>query len=311
MENENRAGVTDSALTNHGVLQTKRLGQYFAAAGLRFTNIFSSDLQRARMTADAVRAAQPLPALSTGGNTTLQTVQLPILREQDFGSFECKPWNSRATTSSTVQGINQGDVEKNSKDPVDKESHESMLARTTMFLDDHLHPLLLADQKANKVVAVVSHGILLSVLWRCLLMRFAPQTVMLAPGVGTNASFRPLAYLPAWSNTGYLELDLIPTGGDPANVDADKPIPALHSVALSHGDASIASSIPAVEPYAEGSSSALTVTPLLADWRMTVKTLNGKDHLSNLKRTGGGVGSSKYDERQKNIEGFFKKQKIG
>jgi len=44
-------------------------------------------------------------------------------------------------------------------------------------------------------------------------------------------------------------------------------------------------------------------------FQITVKTINGKDHLKGLKRTGGGLGSSKFEEGQKSIETFFKKRK--
>jgi hypothetical protein len=39
-------------------------------------------------------------------------------------------------------------------------------------------------------------------------------------------------------------------------------------------------------------------------------TVNGKDHLKGLKRTGGGVGSSRHDASQKGIESFFKRRKV-
>lgn len=46
------------------------------------------------------------------------------------------------------------------------------------------------------------------------------------------------------------------------------------------------------------------------DWTTTILTINGKDHLKGLKRTGGGVGSSRHDASQKGIESFFKRRKI-
>jgi hypothetical protein len=45
-------------------------------------------------------------------------------------------------------------------------------------------------------------------------------------------------------------------------------------------------------------------------WKMVVRNVNSKDHLSNLKRTRGGVGSSTYDARQKSLEVYFKKPKM-
>jgi hypothetical protein len=45
-------------------------------------------------------------------------------------------------------------------------------------------------------------------------------------------------------------------------------------------------------------------------WTTTIMTINGKDHLKGLKRTGGGVGSSRHDASQKGIESFFKRRKV-
>jgi hypothetical protein len=49
----------------------------------------------------------------------------------------------------------------------------------------------------------------------------------------------------------------------------------------------------------------------LPGWNIIIQKINGKDHLKGLKRTGGGVGSSRFDEGQRKIETFFKKQKVG
>jgi phage baseplate assembly protein gpV len=52
-------------------------------------------------------------------------------------------------------------------------------------------------------------------------------------------------------------------------------------------------------------------TPHIAHgWNTTILAINGKDHLKGLKRTGGGVGSSRHDTSQKSIETFFKRRKV-
>src|ERR1700761_205792 len=48
------AGSRDSTLTNHGVEQTERLGEYLARNGVKFTHVFASPLSRAYKTAEAV-----------------------------------------------------------------------------------------------------------------------------------------------------------------------------------------------------------------------------------------------------------------
>ncbi|KAL0258946.1 hypothetical protein SLS55_006451 [Diplodia seriata] len=42
----------------------------------------------------------------------------------------------------------------------------------------------------------------------------------------------------------------------------------------------------------------------------TSVTINGKEHLKGLKRTGGGLGSSKHDQNQKSIDTFFKRRRV-
>ncbi|MCJ1253907.1 hypothetical protein MMC24_001721 [Lignoscripta atroalba] len=284
------AGIKDSALTIHGSLQADRLGQYLAKNALRFTHIFSSDLQRAYKTAEAIRLAQP--KADDEVTTILSTVtQLPLLREQDFGFYEGKPFYSRVRDSSmTGKDTHRA---KHLADPgfKDVESKASMAIRMNDFLDKHLIPLLKCTGKAEEPsIAIVSHGIILSNLWRCILNRFPKQSVRLAPGLSVGSGgVAPLEHLGGWSNTGYLELEVQrPTMTEEVEVTG-----------LGIPDASEEKGPTIVEHHA-----------LLSGWTMTINTINGKEHLKGLKRTGGGVGSSKFEEGQKKIESFFKKQKV-
>ena len=262
------AGVTDSRLTSHGVLQTQRLGDHLTSKGLQFSQLFSSDLQRARMTAEAIRTAQ-LSAYADKG-LVLEVVPLQLLREQDFGSFECLPWASKAANNDVYP-----DAMAPSFRP--KETKESMQARAEEFLNVCLLPLLCLNSVSTETVAVVSHGLFLSTLWRSLCLKFPSQSIYVAPDVGAYRSGRPLEHLPGWSNTGYLELHI--------NQD-------LHSP----------------EAIAQaGSSVAPSSTSTLVGLTMNIVTVNGKQHLSNLRRTRGGLGSVTYDSRQRKLDGFFKK----
>lgn len=268
------AGITDSALTNHGIFQTQKLGQYLVKQAYNIAEIFSSDLRRARLTAEAVQREQT-------ANTNDDQVQLPgltsltVLREQDFGSHELKPWASKLPTSETDRGL----VDANQASFKEKESRESMAARCDLFLDDHLLPLMHAHIGSVKCVAIVSHGLILASLWKCLLLRFSPQTISLGPDAVTASGFRPLEYLPSWSNTGYLELDIVPDTYPP---NADEKLPSV--------------------PVTDSS------TPSAVHWRVTVVRVNCVEHLKNLKRTRGGLGSATYDSRQRKLEGFFHKK---
>ncbi|KAL8686237.1 MAG: hypothetical protein Q9218_007249 [Villophora microphyllina] len=211
MQHLSSAGIRDSALTVQGVLQAERLGQFLTASGSRYTHVFSSDLQRAAKTAEALVLAQP----RDNDSLALTVQQEPKLREQDFGFYEGKPFYARQHMSKK-SGKN-GHRPEHQEDPgfQDVESKESMAARTGAFVDEYLKPLL-SDNSAEqkRVVAVVSHGILLSHLWRSILGMFAinKSAVALAPGVSIgNGGVTPLEYLGGWSNTGYLELDITMT----------------------------------------------------------------------------------------------------
>ena len=266
--------MTDSRLTTHGALQTQRLARYLVQQrGLTFTHILSSDLTRARLTADAIADAQT--SNKSSNDTRAERIALELLREQDFGSFECRSWGSK----STANGVNDKPPDLGHPDFKPKETHDSMASRMNIFLDETVHPLLVTDLEYESTVAVVSHGIILSVLWRALLQRFGARSVSFGPEVNVAAGIRPLEHLSSWSNTGFLEIDIKLT-----------PVPHCPNA------------LPAVH-------AGLTL-PKLNNYQMLIKSVNCTNHLKNLKRTRGGLGSSTFDSKQKNLEGFFKKQRI-
>ncbi|KZF19899.1 phosphoglycerate mutase-like protein [Xylona heveae TC161] len=286
------AGVRDSALTNHGVLQVNRLGQHLAKSGVKLTHIFSSDLLRAFRTAEAIRLAQ---ADQHGPKDTavLETVQLSILREQDYGYYEGKPFYARNRDSKRSGRDAHLDEHRKDDGFKEPESKESMALRMESFLGQHLLPVLQAyadgesESSASRTsVAVVAHGMILSSLWRCLLRRFPPKSISLGPEVVADGRAVALQYLGAWSNTGYLEIEL-------QRMESDTAVVTPTIVGLSD---------------AAESSISLTETHLLG-WTGVIRTINGKEHLRGLKRTGGGVGSAKHEEGQRTIESFFKRQK--
>ncbi|KAH0553000.1 hypothetical protein GP486_006804 [Trichoglossum hirsutum] len=273
------AGVTDSVLSNHGVSQARYLGAHFASAGLRFTKIFSSDLQRAFKTAEAICLAQP----SQMERNPPPVHRLDILREQDFGSMEGVTYltRHRGTTG-------RGESSRLGEDTGFKEmeSMESMVARMNTFLDERLLPLVAEDPEkdilAEEVVAIVSHGVILSVFWRCLLSRFDPQSVLPSPRA-FEQSGGSYNHMTRWANTGYSELHIRRKLDEQVKQDDASVIPKSLSV-----------------PDADG---------MLVAWSLTIRSINDRDHLAGLKRTGGGIGSSKSDGAQQNIEAFFKKDK--
>ena len=219
-------------------------------------------------------------------------IALRVLREQDFGFYEGKPFYARPRDSDKSGKDSHRSQYQGDPDFKDVESKESMHSRMNKFLKDHLIPLLHAEKEENPaVVAIVSHGIILSHLWRCFLKVLPKNSVTLSPGlsVGTGG-VTPLEYLGGWSNTGYLALDIQRKSAASNNaVEASNPSQRVF------------------EPQNTDKS----LTPTLNDYKVTIKVINGKEHLQGVKRTKGGVGSSRYDEGQKSIESFFKKQKVG
>ncbi|RDW82435.1 phosphoglycerate mutase-like protein [Coleophoma cylindrospora] len=300
------AGITDSALTNHGVLQANRLGSYLAASGLVISHIFSSDLQRAAKTADAIRAAQ-----SQSESSLKEVTKLTLLREQDFGFYEGKMFLERSGDSN--KSGKDAHIEKHRNDPgfKDVESKESMKNRMDDFINAHLLHLFQSVED-GETVAVVAHGIILSHLWRCILSRFPSSNVSVDAGVLAPDKMLSLEYLGGWSNTGYLELEVkqmtkdVPKGSD---VDTSKPTktetgaiiaPAATVSSDKSSSASALESIPVV-PKAP--------LPKLSCLSLAVKAVNSLAHLKGLKKTRGGIGNLKHDSSQKTMDSFFKKRK--
>lgn len=243
------AGSRDSSLTAHGVLQTRRLASHLVQAGFCVELIFSSNLQRAVRTAEAVLEAQKN---KHGSNLTL--VQLPELREKDFGAGE---------------GTRFGAGRSGEKLPHEgAETAEAMKVRADRFLDHHLFPALQSSHHEAKHAAcvVVAHGLILSTLFRALCARLHPGHLALGPEVPRTGSeyHSSLPVLPSWSNTGYLHGVLSPS-------------------TLTKGQK----------------------TAEMLPFKLHINWVNCTDHLEGLKKTRGGIGSARFDDKQKSIDSFF------
>ena len=213
-----------------------------------------------------------------------------VLREQDFGFYEGKPFYARPRDSRHSGKENHRSQHQDDPDFQDVESKGSMDSRMNTFLADYLLPLLFDEQEKENNIAVVSHGIILSHLWRCFLKLLSKNSVTLMAGLSVGkGGVTPLEYLGGWSNTGYLELDI-----------------QKKSSAADEFTRSKSSLQPPMSQSIDKTS-----LPELHGYKVAIKTVNGKEHLQGLKRTKGGVGSSKFDEGQKSIDSFFKKQKVG
>ncbi|KAK4186255.1 putative phosphoglycerate mutase [Podospora australis] len=300
------AGTRDSPLTAHGVLQAKRLATDFATKKrLRVTHIFSSDLKRAVDTAIAVvdeLKGGDAPELKA---KRLDLVQLPELRERDFRSGEGKKFGYVQT---------------------DAETPGEMRVRAGKFLEGWLLPILDGDgqeeAEGEEAVVVVAHGLILGSLWRVLLSRFGGSGLAGRPGVGEGHV--------AWSNTGYLELLVTAERDTSASPDVSD-----RAVAGDVGDdtlGGVGASARVVSPslLSSGcptsamlgvsdrivserviSDSATSVVPSgdrkpqQPRYQMTVVGVNVLTHLEGLKKTRGGIGSARFDKRQRTMDSFF------
>jgi broad specificity phosphatase PhoE len=284
--------------------------------------IYSSDLKRAVNTAKIIQRTQweacgdEILKLSSIAS---EVTQYAVLREQDFGYYEGKPFFARASAGAQKSGKeDHRDEHRDEEGFVDVESKESMAKRIDGFIDGCLiGEICLANQNDPEIgrnIAIVAHGIILGVLWRCLLKRFSAQSVRVKPGIVTGGAHgASLEHLGGWANTAYLQLELCsPTAtediADTAPVREDQ----LNTNELETGCKFATTKInpPTKDPekYLEPMWRDGDPPQTMVGWTMTIEAVNSRDHLKGLKRTGGGVGSSKHDEGQMKIENFFNKR---
>jgi broad specificity phosphatase PhoE len=258
-----------------------------ASNGVKLTHVFSSNMARARKTAESVLEAQKSKFGKHSGK--LRVVQLASLREQDFGSLEkCSFANPPAPRWKRRRG--EDHAERGDSVRREVESKESLTLRSKSFIESSILPLMLDPTSTRKepIIAVVSHGMLLISLWKALLKRFALFSVSLAPGVQMRKEGGDdLERIGGWSNTGFLELEILHQPSKLKAAEATKGV--VSSLAVSPSKP--------VNPV------------VLYDWTMKVLAVNSTAHLRGLKRTRGGVGSSKHDEDQKPLETYFNKKR--
>ncbi|KAJ9664909.1 hypothetical protein H2201_004961 [Coniosporium apollinis] len=325
------AGRRDSQLTNHGIEQANRLGRYLNAERVALTHIFSSTLQRAFKTAELVRTAQACSGLPSADQSQLKVIRLPVLVEKDFGFYEGRPFNGRFRDANKSENRVHHDAHRadpGSEDVESIESKESMAKRMDSFLDEHLLPIFNIDSPSrDPVIAIVSHGIILSVLWRRLLLRLPGSSVKFDPELQAKQKIVALEHLGGWSNTGYLLVHLSKSVAKATSTSVKEavdeytlmPANVLPTSGVSAGNAPSCHTVttnlnPQTEDtqLADGFASRMQVAKpvTLAGWSATIKVVNGKEHLIGFKRARGGLGSAKHDESQTTITSFFKKRKF-
>ncbi len=143
---ENRfQGQKDSPLSDKGRQQAQQLGQHFKQIDIQA--LYSSDLGRAIGTAEPIAASKSLP---------LQT--MISLRERSFGIFEgrCRE-EARAENPKAFEAWNLGSF---SEVVPGGESRQNLCERVIEGLQN------IAAAHQQQSVAVVTHGGVLSSLWR-------------------------------------------------------------------------------------------------------------------------------------------------
>lgn len=136
------------------------------------THIFSSDLKRAFRTASAVASHHP--------HITVVTDKL--LREQDFGDLEGKPW--RQTWASNTEKSSETHATSHNG-----ESKEEMRERAGSAWSRVLQSVDVDNQTGDLFVIIVSHGLFLSALFNVICAHYntaRPSNVF-------------------WNNTGYVK----------------------------------------------------------------------------------------------------------
>jgi broad specificity phosphatase PhoE len=313
------AGSRDSTLTNHGVEQTERLGDYLARNGVRFTHIFASPLSRAYKTAEAVWKAQSSSFKDDLAGEIPSIVKVPEIIERDFGYYEGKPFSSRPGSHRYTGNVN---TDKTHEQPgfVDIESEESMAMRIDTFQNDRILPLFNEDSKDSElIVAVVSHGMLLTHFWRRLLLRLPRKSLTIASEITATRDNIVLEHIGGWSNTGYMELTI--RRGE----DSDRANAIYQKLRTSSESASVATLPTPVPPPLEQKKAEVSVAPAtsyekslgsntnsqsLDGYSTTILAIDSKIHLLGLKRQRGGIGSLAHDESQRTLDAFFKKPKL-
>jgi broad specificity phosphatase PhoE len=141
--NKRVQGHTDIPLNETGELQAKELGEKFR--NIQFDLAFSSDLMRAKRTAEIILLERKLEVATT-----------ELLRERNFGNFEGKPGDALTAFRDLLEKLTE--EEKVSHPDNNIESDENVATRLVTFLRET------AITHLGKTILATSHGGVLRVL---------------------------------------------------------------------------------------------------------------------------------------------------
>jgi len=264
------AGPPDSPLTSHGVIQSSRLGAHLAgrAASLgSIPHLFCSDFQQARMTAECIRDAY-LSQDAEPSSTIAPTMEIVQLGELREKQFR----ERNPEVSEPAAAARQGGGAYTEGEPL-----EELIARAKRFLDAVLLPLLedLLPCDTPQCVFIVAHGGILShVQLQFVHMLRALQVLTLS----VDGAMRP---------------ESVPLDEFLSNA-------AYHEVVVK-------TKTPLSEPPSRSQPTTTSyIGRALSATDITFSAINYIDHLSGLRKTGGGIGNSKFDKKQRKIDSFFR-----
>ncbi|RKF53161.1 putative phosphatase [Erysiphe neolycopersici] len=302
------AGSLDSSLTNHGLIQTDKLGRYLQKNGYQINQIFSSDLQRAFLTAHAIQKYQI--------NSSPSITRLKHLREQDLGFFEGRKISSQGPISKL---LSNNVIDEKVSIQRKMESTRSLDARADIFIDNYLLNLV-GNEAENYTIAIVSHGIFLGRLWRALLKRFSSSKIRIQSDCSRKLTGPNLKYLGNWSNTGYLEFDILEDRGFHPRSKTDFNTISVHDtsdVGSQQSSSRYLDRHKCNNPIHYDASHRISESRInhhLLNFFIEVRAINSQDHLNGLQKLRGGTGNLKHDPSQKTIDKYFpvanKKQRV-
>lgn len=131
-------GQSDSPLTDEGVKQARNLSKKLKK--IKFDLVFSSDLMRAKKTAEIITAEQKLEIATS-----------KLLRERHFGRLEGKPVQTLRAFDELFTKLKHEEIYSYKSLP-DVESDEEIVTRLITFLREA------AISHPGKKILVVSHG---------------------------------------------------------------------------------------------------------------------------------------------------------
>ncbi|KAF4617707.1 hypothetical protein D9613_006108 [Agrocybe pediades] len=261
--------------------QAEALAEHFAQNKVSLDAIYTSDLLRAKTTAQAVLARQ-------GECNAVPFRELPLLREQNFGAGEGMKFSKMEKNLSIAAHFAKGKFPalytREAKFP-GGESLDELAERAEVVISDIITAEVLKEHESNRqrTVAIFSHGIFIAELVAAILNKDSQNR----SGI-TNRELRGM------HNTGCTSLN----------------VTLKVFVFFCMGFSSLKRSpVHKVSHHqAQGQPATTSVKSRNVTFCVQTKGIDRHVHLSNLHRQKGGIGSLAHDPAQQDIRAFLGSQ---